>query len=155
MSDPKVALYIAWNRPDEANAQLGILDNRWATIFENRRVNWPRSEHLAGWRHRPRHRGHDRTSGGRKLPRVRWEDISMDGKPAENRRAGCSAAHYRGKEIAQLAERRRSYGVRGSRLQRLGLLSTPNFFHYFGVTPGRFRSDSNRQLRFSERAILQ
>jgi hypothetical protein len=48
MSNRNVALYFAWNRPDEANAQLGILDNRWATIFEIRRVNWPKSEHLAG-----------------------------------------------------------------------------------------------------------
>ena len=48
MSGRNVALYFAWNRPDEANAQLGVLDNRWATIFEIRRVNWPRSERLAG-----------------------------------------------------------------------------------------------------------
>jgi len=34
MSDRNVALYFAWNRPDETNAQLGILDKRWATIFE-------------------------------------------------------------------------------------------------------------------------
>ena len=50
MSDRNVALYFAWNRSDEANAQLGILDNRWATIFETRRVNWPRSEHLFPYR---------------------------------------------------------------------------------------------------------
>lgn len=48
MSKRNVALYFGWNRPDEANAQLGILDNRFATIFEIRRVDWPRSEHLAG-----------------------------------------------------------------------------------------------------------
>jgi hypothetical protein len=48
MSDRNAALYFAWNRPDEANAQLGILDNRFATIFKIRRVDWPRSEHLAG-----------------------------------------------------------------------------------------------------------
>ena len=48
MSGRNVALYSAWNRPDEANAELGVLDNRWATIFEIRRVNWPRSERLAG-----------------------------------------------------------------------------------------------------------
>jgi|HubBroStandDraft_5_1064220.scaffolds.fasta_scaffold01655_9 hypothetical protein len=48
MSERNVALYFAWNRPDEANAQLGILDNRWATIFEIRRVDWPRFEYLAG-----------------------------------------------------------------------------------------------------------
>jgi hypothetical protein len=48
MSDRNVALYFAWNRPDEANAQLGILDNRFAALFEIRRVNWPTFEHLAG-----------------------------------------------------------------------------------------------------------
>jgi hypothetical protein len=48
MSDRNVALYFGWNRPDEANAQLGILDNRFATIFEIRRVDWPRFEYLAG-----------------------------------------------------------------------------------------------------------
>jgi hypothetical protein len=48
VSGRNVALYSAWNRPDEANAELGVLDNRWATIFEIRRVNWPRSERLAG-----------------------------------------------------------------------------------------------------------
>jgi hypothetical protein len=48
ISDRNVALYFAWNRPGEANAHLGILDDRFATIFEIRRVNWPKSEHLAG-----------------------------------------------------------------------------------------------------------
>ena len=47
MSDRKVALYFAWNRPEEANAQLGVLDNRFAALFEIRRVNWPNAEYLA------------------------------------------------------------------------------------------------------------
>jgi hypothetical protein len=47
VSNRTVALYFAWNRPAESSTQLGILDNRWATIFEIRRVHWPRSEHLA------------------------------------------------------------------------------------------------------------
>lgn len=47
MSNRNVALYFAWDRRSEVKAQLGLLDNRWATIFEIRRVNWPKSEHLA------------------------------------------------------------------------------------------------------------
>jgi hypothetical protein len=48
MSGRHVALYFAWNRSDEVGAQLGILDNRFASLFEIRRIYWPQYEHFAG-----------------------------------------------------------------------------------------------------------
>ena len=40
-------MYFAWSRPDEENAQLGTLENRFTALFEARRIQWPRQEHLA------------------------------------------------------------------------------------------------------------
>ena len=40
-------MYFAWSRPDEENAQLGTLENRFTALFESRRIQWPRQEHLA------------------------------------------------------------------------------------------------------------
>jgi hypothetical protein len=46
MGSRQVAMYFAWSRPDEENAQLGTLENRFTALFEARRIQWPRQEHL-------------------------------------------------------------------------------------------------------------
>jgi len=46
MGSRQVAVYFAWSRPDEENAQLGTLENRFTALFEARRIQWPRQEHL-------------------------------------------------------------------------------------------------------------
>jgi hypothetical protein len=43
----QVALYFAWSRPDEAAAPLGILEDRFAALFELRRLRWPQLEQFA------------------------------------------------------------------------------------------------------------
>jgi len=47
MASRQVAIYFAWSRSDEDHAQLGTLENRFTTLFEARRLQWPRLEHLA------------------------------------------------------------------------------------------------------------
>lgn len=47
MAGRQVALYVAWSRPDEIAAPLGILEDRFAALFEFRRVYWPRFEQFA------------------------------------------------------------------------------------------------------------
>src|SRR6266446_7201794 len=47
MGSRQVAMYFAWSRPDEENAQLGTLENRFTALFELRLIQWPRQEHLA------------------------------------------------------------------------------------------------------------
>lgn len=42
-----VAVYFSLSRPDEMAAPLEILDNRFAALFEVRRLFWPRYENLA------------------------------------------------------------------------------------------------------------
>lgn len=37
----RFALYFSWSRPAEAGAELGVLDNRYPTLFEFRRAIWP------------------------------------------------------------------------------------------------------------------
>jgi hypothetical protein len=39
-------LYFSWSRPAEVNAELGILENRYPTLFELRRATWPEFESL-------------------------------------------------------------------------------------------------------------
>jgi hypothetical protein len=40
----RVSVYIAWTYPGEANQDVTILDNRYSTITEVRRVDWPHFE---------------------------------------------------------------------------------------------------------------
>jgi hypothetical protein len=40
----QVALYFAWSRPDEVAAPLGVLEDRFPSLFELRRLSWPRLE---------------------------------------------------------------------------------------------------------------
>jgi len=37
MGSRQVAMYFAWSRPDEENAHLGTLENRFTALFELRR----------------------------------------------------------------------------------------------------------------------
>lgn len=46
MASRRFGLYFAWSRPDEINADLGVLDNRYPTLFEFRRILWPEFEQL-------------------------------------------------------------------------------------------------------------
>jgi len=46
MAGRKFGLYFAWNRPREINASLDVLDNRFPTLFEFRRLLWPHFEQL-------------------------------------------------------------------------------------------------------------
>lgn len=47
MAGRQVALYFSWSRPDEVDASLGILENRFPALFELRRLFWPRLEQFA------------------------------------------------------------------------------------------------------------
>ncbi len=47
MSDRKVALYYAWSRCGEIEAPLEIIENRFPTLFESRRMAYPRFEELS------------------------------------------------------------------------------------------------------------
>lgn len=40
----RFALYFAWSRRDETGADLGVLENRYPTLFEFRRALWPLME---------------------------------------------------------------------------------------------------------------
>jgi hypothetical protein len=51
MSGRNVLMYFPWSRPDEENAPLGSLDNRFGALFELRRLQWPRYEALADTEH--------------------------------------------------------------------------------------------------------
>src|SRR4051812_43130452 len=44
MAGSKVCLYFCWSRPRENGAELGILNNRYPTLFEFRRAIWPMYE---------------------------------------------------------------------------------------------------------------
>jgi hypothetical protein len=46
MASRQFGLYFAWSRPQEIGAHLGVLDNRFPTLFEFRRLLWPEFEHL-------------------------------------------------------------------------------------------------------------
>jgi hypothetical protein len=51
MAGRRFALYFAWSRPKEIGADLGVLTNRFPTLFEFRRVIWP----LYEWASDPQH----------------------------------------------------------------------------------------------------
>lgn len=46
MASRRFGLYFAWSRPQEIGADLGMLDNRYPTLFEFRRILWPEFEQL-------------------------------------------------------------------------------------------------------------
>lgn len=46
MASRRFGLYFAWSRQQETAATLGILDNRFPTLFEFRRILWPEFEQL-------------------------------------------------------------------------------------------------------------
>jgi hypothetical protein len=43
----RVGVYYAWSRPEEVAAPLGVIDNRFPTLFESRRILYPRYAELA------------------------------------------------------------------------------------------------------------
>ncbi|WP_296710340.1 hypothetical protein [Rhodoblastus sp.] len=46
MKSRRFGLYFAWSRPREIGANLHVLDNRYPTLFEFRRILWPEFEQL-------------------------------------------------------------------------------------------------------------
>jgi hypothetical protein len=46
MASRKVGLYFAWSRPQEIGADLALIDNRYPTLYEFRRMLWPEFEQL-------------------------------------------------------------------------------------------------------------
>ena len=47
MAGRKVVLYYAWSRPGEIGAPLDVIENRFSTLFESRRMGYPRYEELS------------------------------------------------------------------------------------------------------------
>jgi hypothetical protein len=47
MTGRNILMYFPWSRPDEEGAPLGNLNNRFGTLFELRRLQWPKYEDLA------------------------------------------------------------------------------------------------------------
>jgi hypothetical protein len=47
MAARKVVVYYAWSRPGEIEAPLEVIENRFPTLFESRRMGYPRFEELA------------------------------------------------------------------------------------------------------------
>jgi hypothetical protein len=47
MASRKVVVYYAWSRPGEVGAPLEMIENRFPTLFESRRMAYPRFEELA------------------------------------------------------------------------------------------------------------
>jgi hypothetical protein len=47
MAARRIALYYAWSRPGEIGAPLAIIENRFPTLFESRRMLYPRFEELS------------------------------------------------------------------------------------------------------------
>jgi hypothetical protein len=47
MASRRFGLYFSWSRPQEVNTDLGLLDNRFPTLFEFRRILWPEFEGLS------------------------------------------------------------------------------------------------------------
>jgi hypothetical protein len=43
----KIVVYYAWSRPDEINAPLEVIENRFPTLFESRRMGYPAYEELS------------------------------------------------------------------------------------------------------------
>jgi hypothetical protein len=46
MAARKVVVYYAWSRPGEIEAPLYVIENRFPTLFESRRMSYPRFEEL-------------------------------------------------------------------------------------------------------------
>jgi hypothetical protein len=51
MTGRRFALYFAWSRPKELGVEIGVLENRYPTLFEFRRALWP----LYEWARDPAH----------------------------------------------------------------------------------------------------
>ena len=47
MAGRKVVVYYAWSRPGEIEAPLEVIENRFPTLFESRRMAYPRYVELA------------------------------------------------------------------------------------------------------------
>jgi hypothetical protein len=47
MAARRIALYYAWSRPGEIGAPLAVIENRFPTLFESRRMQYPRFEELS------------------------------------------------------------------------------------------------------------
>jgi hypothetical protein len=47
MMGRKVVVYYAWSRPGEIGAPLDVIENRFPTLFESRRMSYPRFEELS------------------------------------------------------------------------------------------------------------
>jgi hypothetical protein len=47
MAGRRIALYYAWSRPGEIGAPLEVIENRFPTLFESRRMLYPRFEELS------------------------------------------------------------------------------------------------------------
>jgi hypothetical protein len=47
MTGRKVVIYYAWSRQGEAGAPLEVIENRFPTLFESRRMGYPRFEELS------------------------------------------------------------------------------------------------------------
>jgi hypothetical protein len=47
MAGRKVVVYYAWSRPGEIEAPLGVIENRFPTLFESRWMGYPRFDELA------------------------------------------------------------------------------------------------------------
>jgi hypothetical protein len=47
MAGRKIVVYYAWSRPGEIGAPLEVIENRFPTLFESRRMVYPRFEELA------------------------------------------------------------------------------------------------------------
>lgn len=47
MADRQTVLYFSWSRPDEVEAPLTVIDNRFPALFETRRMLYPRYEAFA------------------------------------------------------------------------------------------------------------
>ena len=52
MAGRKVVVYYAWSRPGEIGAPLEVIENRFPTLFESRRMVYPRFEEFTDPEHR-------------------------------------------------------------------------------------------------------
>jgi hypothetical protein len=51
MTGRKIVVYYAWSRPGETGAPLEVIENRFPTLFESRRMVYPRFEELSDPNH--------------------------------------------------------------------------------------------------------
>src|SRR5580698_9856587 len=47
MARRRVVIYYAWSRPGETGAPLDVIENRFPTLFESRRMAYPRFAELS------------------------------------------------------------------------------------------------------------